>query len=231
MLTGAASSRTLDTTRSVRGFSAILPTMPAAAILWTPCSVDATTLDEFAFAIGALSHYIGDSVGHSRATNPATAITFPDLRARYGAIVTYEEAPRGHVRTEFGFDVAQTATHRYAARRYRKRIGFRVARLLLYRAFTETYGVPTKGILGPARSAVASYRWSVATLLPAFLSAEVVLLSNQVPPDSAGPALAEYLQEVAQSEYVALNMEVKKQPGVRAHLLAIVIRIVPKSAR
>jgi hypothetical protein len=187
-----------------------------------------TTLDEFAFAIGALSHYIGDSIGHSRATNPATAITFPDLRARYGPIVTYEEAPKGHVRTEFGFDVAQAATHRYAARRYRKRIGFRVARLLLYRSFTETYGISTNGILGPARSAVATYRWSVASLLPAFLSAQVVLLSGQVPPDATRPALAEYLQDVAQSEYVALNMQIQKKPGIKAHLLAIVVRIIPK---
>src|SRR6201982_163856 len=30
---------------------------------------NARTLDEYAFAIGALSHYLGDSVGHSEAIN------------------------------------------------------------------------------------------------------------------------------------------------------------------
>jgi len=37
-----------------------------------------------AFAIGALSHFIGDAIGHSEATNPSVALVFPKLRARYG---------------------------------------------------------------------------------------------------------------------------------------------------
>ena len=34
---------------------------------------DAKTINEYAFAIGALSHYLGDTLGHSEAINPATA--------------------------------------------------------------------------------------------------------------------------------------------------------------
>src|SRR4051812_46936973 len=37
---------------------------------------NAHTADEIAFAIGALAHYIGDSVGHSVATNPSVAVAF-----------------------------------------------------------------------------------------------------------------------------------------------------------
>src|ERR1700739_1521554 len=37
---------------------------------------NARTLDEYAFAVGALSHYLGDSIGHSQAVNPATAAEF-----------------------------------------------------------------------------------------------------------------------------------------------------------
>ena len=110
-----------------------LPTMPAAAISWTPCSATRPRSTNLRLRLAPFPITLATPFGTPWATNPATAITFPDLRARYGAIVTYEEAPTGHVRTEFGFDVAQTARHRYAARRYRKRIGFRVSRLLLYR--------------------------------------------------------------------------------------------------
>src|ERR1700745_1296432 len=39
---------------------------------------NAHTLNEYAFAIGALSHYLGDSLGHSEAVNPATAAAFPN---------------------------------------------------------------------------------------------------------------------------------------------------------
>jgi hypothetical protein len=188
---------------------------------------NAATLDEFAFALGALSHYIGDAIGHSLGVNPATAITFPELGARFGATVTYEDAPTAHVRTEFGFDVAQTANHNYAARRYRKRIGFRVARPLLYRSFYQTYGFPASGLLGPAHSAAGSYRWSVTTLLPAFLAAQLVLLSERLPAPVA-PATDALSREADHSEYAALGLRANVKPGIRADLLAILVRIIPK---
>src|ERR1700744_3574995 len=42
---------------------------------------NAQSADELAFAIGALSHYVGDSIGHSQATNLAVPIEFPELAA------------------------------------------------------------------------------------------------------------------------------------------------------
>ena len=45
---------------------------------------NARTPYELAFAIGALSHYFGDSIGHSEAINPATALEFPKLRHEFG---------------------------------------------------------------------------------------------------------------------------------------------------
>ena len=47
---------------------------------------NAKNANELAFAVGALSHYIGDSFGHSQATNRAVALQFPKLAARYRAI-------------------------------------------------------------------------------------------------------------------------------------------------
>src|SRR6202046_1405804 len=38
---------------------------------------NAKNANEMAFAIGALSHYIGDSIGHSQATTIAVPIEFP----------------------------------------------------------------------------------------------------------------------------------------------------------
>ena len=45
---------------------------------------NAHNANELAFAVGALSHYVGDSIGHSEATNRAVALQFPKLAARYG---------------------------------------------------------------------------------------------------------------------------------------------------
>jgi len=185
-------------------------------------------IDELAFAIGALSHYLGDSIGHSEAVNPSTAIEFPKLVARYGPIVTYEEAPIDHVRTEFGFDVAQSAWQRYAPGAYRRRSGFRVARPLLYRAFRDTYGISARGILGPLRTALSSYRWSVTRLLPAFLRAEEVRLRGHLPAEPENAAAAEFSRNVAHNEYAARYKPPYSRPGFGAHVFAAAISVVPK---
>src|ERR1700684_2358411 len=39
--------------------------------------------NEYAFALGALSHYAADNTGHQLAVNQAVAIEFPKLRAKY----------------------------------------------------------------------------------------------------------------------------------------------------
>src|SRR6201991_3425021 len=64
---------------------------------------NAGNADELAFAVGALSHYIGDAVGHSQATNLAVPVEFPKLKQRYGNVVNYAEGEQQHIRTEFAF--------------------------------------------------------------------------------------------------------------------------------
>ncbi len=46
--------------------------------------------DEYAFALGALSHYTADIDGHP-AVNEAVAVRYPKLRAKYGASVRYAQ--------------------------------------------------------------------------------------------------------------------------------------------
>src|ERR1035438_5657999 len=85
-------------------------------------------LNEYAFALGALSHYAADDNGHRLGTNVAVPILYPKLRRRFGKEVTYWDDPLSHLRTEFGFDVLQVAQGRYAPERYHAFIGFQVAR-------------------------------------------------------------------------------------------------------
>src|ERR1700749_1037448 len=47
---------------------------------------NASNANELAFAIGALSHYIGDAEGHSLATNRAVPVEFPNLAKKYGSV-------------------------------------------------------------------------------------------------------------------------------------------------
>src|ERR1022692_756047 len=58
--------------------------------------------DEYAFALGALSHYASDIAGHP-AVNHAVAIGYPKLREKYGNSVEYEKNKTAHLKKEFGF--------------------------------------------------------------------------------------------------------------------------------
>src|ERR1700752_4000778 len=70
--------------------------------------------NEYAFALGALSHYAADINGHP-AVNEAVAIKYPKLRAKYGKSVRYAQDKSAHLKIEFGFDTLQVAKNRYAS--------------------------------------------------------------------------------------------------------------------
>jgi hypothetical protein len=189
---------------------------------------NASTIDEYAFAIGALSHYLGDTIGHSQAINPATAIAFPNLAKKYGSKVTYGESPHGHIRTEFAFDIDELTNEEFAPPAYLRAVGFKVPRKFLERAFTETYGFDLHEVLGRARSSLRSYRTSVRSFIPSFAEAEVVLHSHQFPPHPDSAAYRLFAERVAHTDYDRHWRQTYRDPGFKAHLLAILVWIVPK---
>jgi hypothetical protein len=189
---------------------------------------NAQTIDEYAFAIGALSHYLGDSIGHSEAINPATAVEFPKLRRKFGPSVTYDQSPHGHIRTEFAFDVEELSAEAFAPPAYLRFIGLEVPRKFLERAFLDTYGFDIHEILGKARPALRSYRTSVRSFIPAFANAEVVLHKHQFPPHPDDEAYRIFAERVARTNYERRWKHAYKGLGFDAHLLAILVFVVPK---
>jgi len=189
---------------------------------------NARTIDEYAFAIGALSHYLGDSIGHSRAINPATAVEFPKLQRKFGASVTYDESPHGHIRTEFAFDVDELSDEAFAPPAYLRFIGFEVPRKFLEKAFINTYGFDIHEVLGRARPALRSYQTSVRSFIPAFAEAEVILHRHQFPPPPDDEAQRIFAERVAQTNYERRWKHTYRGPGLKAHLLAILVFIIPK---
>ena len=95
---------------------------------------DAEDLNQLAFAIGSLSHYVADIHGHPY-INRSVAIEYPKLAEEYGPYVPYDVDHHAHIRVEFGFDVLQVAKGRYAPEQYHNFIGFKVSQPLLERAF------------------------------------------------------------------------------------------------
>ena len=189
---------------------------------------NAHTANELAFAVGALTHYIGDSVGHSRATNPAVALAFPKLAARYGPSVNFAQGKYEHSQVEFAFDVNQITKRRLAPSAYLHRIGLDVPRAQIVAAFRETYGLEVRDVLGLYRTAVRTYRFGARTFLPAFAHAEALLHRRRFPADTPGPELALYEQRVAEISLDADWNRYRRGPGIGTHLLAFVVFIVPK---
>jgi hypothetical protein len=189
---------------------------------------NAKNIDELAFALGALSHYEGDSIGHHDAINPSVAIEFPKLAQRYGPIVTYDESPHSHVRTEFAFDIDQLSKRRIAPSDYWKHIGFNVPIRLLEQSFYQTYGLRLNTMYLNQRSAVITYRWSVRSFLPMVAYGEVVLHKKSFPPDSPGSEFALYKDRLQQADFNNGWEQYRKKAGIRSHLMAFLIFILPK---
>src|SRR5580692_1881012 len=127
---------------------------------------DSHDINEFAFALGAMAHYAADNNGHRIAGNPSVGLLYPKLHRKFGAVVTYEDDPKAHLKTEFAFDVLQVARGHYAPDDYREYIGFEVSDDLLQRAFLETYGVELKSLFPNFALAVGSYRRAVSKDIP-----------------------------------------------------------------
>jgi uncharacterized protein (DUF433 family) len=184
--------------------------------------------NDVAFAIGALSHYLGDTIGHPNAVNLSVGKEFPALAAKYGPNVNYAEGEHQHVRAEFAFDIDDIVNHRLAPERYLNHIGFAVPVPLLTRAFYDTYGLDLGKVLGTHRPTLQGYRYSVRTLLPRVAYAETLLYRKRLPPDSPSPALDQLNKEIAALAAADHWARYRSHAGFGTHLLAGLIVILPK---
>ena len=189
---------------------------------------NAQTPDELAFAIGSLSHYVGDTVGHSAAVNLSVPIQFPTLQQRFGPVVNYAQDPHAHVQTEFAFDINQLSKRRFAPSAYLKYVGLEVPMNLLRKAFYETYGLDLPDIIGTRQAAIRTYRFAARSFLPSIARAEVVLHRKSFPADVPSPDLDTLTKDLLQASADNDWEKYRNPPGVRSHLFAGFIFILPK---
>lgn len=189
---------------------------------------DADNLNEYAFALGALAHYRGDTIGHP-SIGVATAREYPHLRARFGPFVSYYDSPKAHIRTEYGFDVVQVAQGHYVKDDYTNFIGFNVATPLLERVFKDTYGVDVKTVLKHEGLAIDTYRYSVSTAIPEMTRAAVLHYSKQIQAQVPNFDRSHFVYRVNRVDYQHEWGKQYHKPGFGAHVIAFIIKILPKS--
>jgi hypothetical protein len=189
---------------------------------------DSKDINEYAFALGALAHYSADNDGHRIAVNRAVPILYPKLGRKYGPVVTYDQDPGAHLKTEFSFDVLQVAKGHYAPDAYHDHIGFQVSQDLLERAFRETYSLDLKSMFTSFDLAVETYRRGVSTVIPEMTKVAWQARKDNIQREFPGTTRNQFLYHLSRAGYERQWSRDYRKPGFGARLLAFLFRIVPK---
>ena len=189
--------------------------------------VQSSDADEYAFALGALSHYASDIAGHP-AVNQAVAIEYPKLMAKYGKSVRYAQDKTAHLRTEFGFDTVQVAKNRYASQQYHDFIGFQVSKPLLERTFPIVYGMELKDVLPREDLAIGSYRYSISRLIPGMTQVALQTHKKELMSETPNFAKQKFLYRLSRSDYEKEWGKDYEKEGVGTRILSTLLRYMPK---
>jgi hypothetical protein len=189
--------------------------------------LESQDVNEYAFALGALSHYASDIAGHP-AVNQAVAIEYPKLRAKYGSSVRYAQDKTAHLKTEFGFDTVQVAKKRYAPENYHDFIGFKVSKPLLERAFPVIYGVQLTDVLTHEDLAVGTYRFAISKMIPQMTQVALQIHKKELTQETPNFQKRKFLYRLSRSSYEKEWGKEYERPGVGTRILSTLLRFVPK---
>ena len=188
---------------------------------------DSMDLNEYAFALGALAHYSSDNMGHP-VVNRAVALEFPKLQKKFGNAVTFEDNPKAHIRTEFGFDVTQVAKNHYTSDRYHDFIGFEVSKPLLERAFQDTYGLPLSDVVTNEDMAIGTFRRAISKVVPEMTRVALVARKKEIVKDTPNFNARKFRYYLSRANYQREWGRGYRRPGFGTRFLALVLKIVPK---
>jgi Zinc dependent phospholipase C len=189
---------------------------------------DAQDVNEYAFAVGALCHYMSDAEGHSIAVNHAIPLMYPKIERKYGDEVPYEKAPKEHILVEFAFDVLLVANGGYKLQAYHDFIGFKVAKPLLERAFYDTYGLEMKDLFLSEDLAIGTFRHAVGTTIPEATRIAWDQKREQIRKVTPGVLREEFVLTLPRAQYEKEYGTDYVKPHGFARILAFVYRLLPK---
>jgi hypothetical protein len=187
---------------------------------------DARNVNEYAFALGALSHYVADSWGHA-SVNYSVPVEYPKLRRKFGKWVTYEDNHQAHLRTEFSFDVLEVARKRYTSAQYDHFIGFQVSEDLLERAFIDTYGVALDDLLHFDDLTLETFRFAVAKVVPEMTQVALATHKPDIAREYPDSAKQEFLFHLSRADYEKEFGSHYQRPGIFARILGFIIKLLP----
>jgi hypothetical protein len=189
---------------------------------------EAENINEYAFALGALSHYMADKYGHSMATNRVVPMLYPKIKKKFGDVVTYEDDHISHSRTELSFDVLQIAKGNYITQTYHDFIGFNVAKPVLERAFLKTYGEDINTVFSNLDLTISTFRWAVRSLLPGLARTAWALKKNDIKKTDSTATARRFHYRMTRKNYFQEFGKKREKLGFGARFVAFFFKIVPK---
>lgn len=190
----------------------------------TTLLAEAQSPDEYAFALGVLSHFVTDVVAHPEATNQVVAEVYPKLRKKFGEKVTYADDHASHVETEFRFDVLQVAQRKRAPGLFEHALQFEVAKPVLDRAFARVYGLHLDDLFTNTDVAILTYRWGFRGLIHEATGIAWQLYRSQSDP-LAGPE--ELVDNMSRANFEREFGRDFNEPGAFARFFAWIATLAP----
>jgi Zinc dependent phospholipase C len=190
---------------------------------------DANNINEYAFALGFLSHYEADNYGHPIATNRSVPLLYPKLRKKYGSTITYAENKISHMRMEFAFDVLQVSKGNYASQTYHDFIGFKVDTSVLSRAFMDTYGIDINKVFNNhLPRAVEVFRFFVANVFPLLTKSSYAFKSSEKLKTDSTITSKRFRYKMQVKKYNKEYGTGYKHAGFFPTVMAVFIKVLPK---
>lgn len=188
---------------------------------------ESQNLNEYAFALGSLCHYMADQYGHSIGTNKVVPLLYPEMKEKFGHVVTYDENNISHSRVEISFDVLEIARGNYASTTYHQFIGFEVSKPVLERAFIKTYGEDINHVFGDLDLTIATFRWSVKSLLPIVTRTAWRFMRDDIKKLNPSANSRNFTYKMHKKDYIAEFGNKRQKLNLKTRIVAFIITTLP----
>ena len=188
---------------------------------------ESRTVEEYAFALGALSHYASDNAAHP-IVNHSLPLIYPKLREKFSGDVLFGESPTRHVMAEFAFDVVQVARGQFKSDAYQRLIGFEVSRPLLERAFRVTYGLELKDVFGDVDLAIGTYRRGASQIIPDVTRIAWKEKRDEIASITPDATERNFVYTMTRQEYEDAYGTGYRKPGLLVRIVVAIFKVLPK---
>jgi hypothetical protein len=188
---------------------------------------ESRSVNDYAFALGALAHYASDTAAHPF-VNQVLPMIYPKLRAKYGSDVLFSDSPARHAMVEFSFDVLQVARGKFKSDAYQNLIGFEVSRPLLERAFHETYGLELKDVFGDVGLAIGTYRKVASEIIPDVTRVAWREKRDEILAAAPDATERDFVYSMTRQEYEEAYGTGYRKPGLLVRFVIAIFKVLPK---